>query len=142
MSDIVVTIPQHFQRIDVMRQLQRCTRRPWHYVTNRLPRELPGQMHFVHKGEVIGSLPVVAMGTFHAGTLTRPDGSPMFTCRHFAIRAAGEFTGHSPPLRMKGFQGWRYFDDRCPECGGLGIINPDTRGEKACPACALTEAAR
>lgn len=87
-------------------------------------------------------MPVFDMGEFEPATLTRPDGSPMFTARRFAIRASGAFFEQSPPIRMKGFRGWRYFDG-CPACGGLGVVFDKRGDDQPCAdCCATAEAAQ
>lgn len=137
--DIIVTIPKTLGRAAVIAQLERCNcpRKAWHYCVTRLPREQPGRMYFCHAGEVIGSLPVIGMGNYGLGTLTRADGSTFDATRPFAIRAAGDFIPANPPRRLKGFRGWRYYDHRCSECGGLEAII-DARGNvHACPTCAV-----
>lgn len=141
--EIIVTVPQSLNRALLMRQLMGCNGRvAWHLCVNRLPKELPARMHFVHCGEVIGSLPVLDMGPWCGRPLRRADGTPLSTeGRKFAIRANGTFKYQRPAIRKRGFQGWRYFDaeaaSKCTTCGGLEAV-PDGNGDfTPCPDCSV-----
>lgn len=141
--DIIITIPSRFDRDDVLTQLRSCSalRTAWHYCTNRLPRETPARMYFVHAKRVIGSMPVLDQGDFDGRTLLRADGSCLQQPRRFAIRALGAFRAQKPPIAMRGFRGWRYFDAQraaehgCSKCGGLEVILDAAGVESPCPAC-------
>jgi hypothetical protein len=134
--DILVTIPRVFDRADVVSQLSRCRNGvAWHYCTNRLPSKQPGRMHFIHSAELIGSLPIIDQGVFDGRKLVRADGSFLQQPRKFAIRAAGEFTPPAHAQQIRGFQGWRYFEALCPECGGVGSIVRPGGVTTSCPAC-------
>lgn len=138
--DIICTVPATLDRTLLMRQLDGSNGViAWHLCVNRLPRRQPDRLHFVHRGEVIGSLPVLDMIDWDGRTLLRPDGTLLPTGdRRYAVRASGVFRPQSPPLRMRGFQGWRYFTghaDECHVCSGLEVII-DTAGDAhPCPAC-------
>lgn len=136
-DDIVVTMPATLPRDMIMRQLEHCYgRRAWHYCMNRKPRELPRRLHFCHRGDVIGSLPVLDVIDWSRRPLLRADGAPLMTeGRRFCLRAQGRFTPQQPSLRMAGFRGWRFFDGKCLACGGLGATIDDAGNEHPCADC-------
>lgn len=141
--DVVITIPKSQPRAAVLRQLGGW-KRPgwhWHFCTNNRPRREPfGRMHFVHAGELIGSLPIqdVVENPEREIHLRRADGSELVSERRYAIRARlgpGEFKEQSPPVPMRGFRGWRYFDHTCPVCSGLGCAFEDDEPGSICATC-------
>lgn len=138
--EIICTVPKSMPRELLLRQLTGCNGRiAWHLCVNRLPKEQPTRMHFVHDGEVIGSLPVLDMIDWCGRDLRRADGTPLSTKdRKFAIRAAGAFRVQSLTIRMKGFQGWRYWNGtaKCPTCAGLEACTNDGELWYPCPDCA------
>jgi hypothetical protein len=137
-AEIVISIPARFRRANVLRQLEHCQDNiAWHYMVDRLPRDRDlRRMHFVHDGELIGSLPISGIeNVTRRLALVRADGSHLPMTRDYAILACGTFRRRQSPIPMRGFRGWRYFTGKCPTCRGLGCDFDDAGREELCPIC-------
>ena len=120
MTDIVVTLPASIAWEEYEKELRRAANgEEMSFKVPTMPKVSPGERCYVcHRGAVVGWMTIT--GTH--------DGS--FTCtttgRHWSgkfVKRSGTFHYLSDPIPMKGFQGYRYADDRFSKADDGSVVD-------------------
>lgn len=107
-KDIVITLPSNIDWQDYEKELEKVKdeSQVMNFKVPFLPKRQPQKVYLVYKGNVVGWMKC-------CGMLDRKSFDCTTTGKHWEgkfIQRTGEF--HKiEPIPMKGFQGWRYFNN-------------------------------